>query len=401
MELKQQLFDTKGQQIYRSARLMRPRSALLTLIAWALLAASTLASASKNAPPVDPIHVNKCSRLLELTAFQLGYLRDEFKHNKSYTHEVKTTSIKDQCNGESCWAYSRLADLETKILVEKGRSISLSEHYVTTRYLQEHAAYALNHPDYRIEAGGWTSSVDGLIRKYGLIPSTAWKPRIDFEQNEHLSRLHYYMNGRVAQFYAAISAKKLSKAQKKQLQAEAKKDLRDLIAVYSGPIPETFEYKGKIYTPKTWAKRFLPKETKRPLFQVPRVEGAKRYASSQRPIEDLEQKIIDALSAGETPIINFETPFIFIDDTLGIMSIEAFHVPEGFAVPSRARRREIGLALPRHLSLVVGADVDPATGRLIKLKIKNSWGTRSGDDGYYHMYRDYFEQFLDAVYLRH
>lgn len=52
----------------------------------------------------------------------------------------------------------------------------------------------------------------------------------------------------------------------------------------------------------------------------------------------------------------------------------------------------------QHAVDIVGADLD-SNGRIIKLKIKNSWGTESGDGGFYHMYRDYFENFVTSIYV--
>ncbi len=377
---------------------MKPRSNLLTLIAWALLAASTVASAAKKALPADPAPVNRCRDLLTLDASELVSIRPDFKHNTSYTHEVDTTPIKDQCKSESCWVYSRLADLERKILDKTERKISLSEPYVIVRSLQMKALYALDHSGSSVKLSGEPTTADRVIRKYGLMPSKAWKPRIDFTQGSHLSRLTYYLNSRIAQFRE--ESKKANQEQKAQLAKEAKKDLLDLIEAYSGLLPQEFTYREKTYTPLTWAKKFLPKEADRPLDQVAGDLGAEKHTRSERPVEELEQKIISALKMGQTPIITFDVARIFIDHETGIMSLNAFYVPENFKNSSWTYRSKNGISFSRHLTLVVGADVDPSTGRLIKLKIKNSWGTQSGDDGYYHMYRDYFEQVLTAVYLR-
>ena len=50
-----------------------------------------------------------------------------------------------------------------------------------------------------------------------------------------------------------------------------------------------------------------------------------------------------------------------------------------------------------HVVVVTGYDLDQKTGKISKFKIKNSWGMKAGDNGYYHMYRDYFRVFVKAV----
>jgi bleomycin hydrolase len=52
-----------------------------------------------------------------------------------------------------------------------------------------------------------------------------------------------------------------------------------------------------------------------------------------------------------------------------------------------------------HAVEIVGADLTPE-GRVIKFKIKNSWGDERGDKGFFHMYQDYFRHFAQEVYFR-
>lgn len=48
--------------------------------------------------------------------------------------------------------------------------------------------------------------------------------------------------------------------------------------------------------------------------------------------------------------------------------------------------------------MIVGYDLDAVTGKVIKYKIQNSWGQKSGDQGFYHMYADYFRAFVNRIH---
>ena len=83
--------------------------------------------------------------------------------------------------------------------------------------------------------------------------------------------------------------------------------------------------------------------------------------------------------------------------SLGIMSVSGFAVPEdarmaGFSVLKGLQDFDDA----QHVAVIVGADLGP-DGRVVKFKLRNSWGADRGDRGFYHMYRDYFETFAYHV----
>jgi aminopeptidase C len=89
-----------------------------------------------------------------------------------------------------------------------------------------------------------------------------------------------------------------------------------------------------------------------------------------------------------------------MDTKLGILSLAAFHTPENFAVPPQPYRTEFGLDLGGYHAVdIIGVDLD-ASGKIRKLKIRNSWGAASGDHGDYHMYMDYFKAYASYLFFR-
>lgn len=198
------------------------------------------------------------------------------------------------------------------------------------------------------------------------------------------------------------------------LQDKARRELREILRAYTGPLPKKAELEGEVLTPRQLAKKLAPDHASHPLWVLPEVDllegNLKRESNiglaafprggtgSRESIEKMENRIIRALKSGQSVTLAYENNTLFVDRPTGILSLEAFNTPEGFSPPKRLYRNAFMRGSGFHAVDVVGADLDEK-GRIIKLKIKNSWGEDSGDKGYYHMYRDYFEHFVTSLYI--
>lgn len=353
-----------------------------------------------------------------LSSQELGEISPEFlkKHSDSYSHEVSTGKVSDQCNYGSCWVHARLSHIEGLTQQLTGKSIKLSRQYLIAQSLLDRIDAALESPYRPISAGGNAYTADRLTRDYGLVPDdpSVWKPRINFQKSPHAGRLIYFLNARAAKFH--MDAKDLTPESKAYLDLQdiARKEMRDILKTYTGTLPRKFEFQGETYTPKSFSKTLIPKYNPKPLWVFPETEqlsgNLKSEAldsvsplpsytkASRESIEKMEKRIIKAIQSGQSVTLSYENIPSFSDRDSGILSLEAFNTPAGFRPPSRTFRETFQDAGGHHAVDVVGVDLD-AEGRIIKLKIKNSWGTDSGDNGYYHMYRDYFEHFVTSIYL--
>ncbi|MGZ3697930.1 MAG: C1 family peptidase [Bdellovibrionota bacterium] len=353
---------------------------------------------------------------LRLTASELARVRKDFAHNARYTIELKTTPIRNQCQFGDCWIFGTVAQLEQKYLAKTGKITNLSEMHLNSMSLREKALDALETRFGQLEQGGEYSGAKFLIKKHGLIPESVWKPRIPFDQPPHVNRLMTFLDSRIARYHQdfALAASKTARA---KLLSAARKDVLKILEDYTGPIPETFKFEGKTYTPKQFAKRYLNQSDYQPTIEIspkrsetlpPKLRriankaGPGLYAnadpwmsgaSMQIPMDALENMIVEELRQGRSVPLAFEVNDAFLDNRRGIMSLSAFHVPEGFKPPPRIYRNTFGLAGGGHEVAIVGVDLDK-DGRVIKFKIKNSWGKKYGDLGFYHMYRDYFEAYV-------
>jgi aminopeptidase C len=112
----------------------------------------------------------------------------------------------------------------------------------------------------------------------------------------------------------------------------------------------------------------------------------------------LEQVIVSELDKGKPVWIAINWKGQFVDKKTGVMSLAAFHTPfEDFKFDRNYEdtyRERAG-----HAVVITGYDMGP-DGKVTKFKVHNSWGAKpgeSGDSGVFHMYRDYFENFISHV----
>lgn len=361
----------------------------------------------------------KCLKhFLKLSAGELRYPDPDFlkQHNDKYSLELKPSAVSDQCGYGSCWIHARLANIEERVLNKTGKDVKLSRQFLIVQSLMDRIDSALESPISIVFQGGSAAYADKLIKRYGLVPDDplVWKPKVNFEKAPHAGRLTYYLNARAAQFH--VDAKDLVPESKTylELQDKARKDMRDILKAYTGPLPKKIEVGGQSITPKAFAKSLEKDGASKPLWVFPEVEplsgNLKKESSigpaplpssapsSRESLEKIEARIIRSLQRGQSVTLSYENNTLFVDRDTGIMSLQAFNTPEGFTPPSRLYRDAFLSGSGYHAVDIVGVDLD-SSGKISKLKIKNSWGESAGDGGFYHMYRDYFLHFMNSIYV--
>lgn len=88
---------------------------------------------------------------------------------------VGSTPVKDQGNGELCWAYAMLATMESEHLA-KGDSVNLSVAYLTRMLLQDKATeYYLSSGRKSINMRGMAPMLPHYIYKYGIVPYDSYE----------------------------------------------------------------------------------------------------------------------------------------------------------------------------------------------------------------------------------
>jgi len=120
----------------------------------------------------------------------------------------------------------------------------------------------------------------------------------------------------------------------------------------------------------------------------------KTISASLDVVEETARALLDQ---GRNVYLSYDHSSDFVDVPTGTMSIGAFNLPPGAGPMTRKQRAYFKVAPGGHAVQIVGYDLNPKTNKVSRWKIKNSWGDKMGDAGYFHMYRDFFRAFVMSV----
>ncbi len=162
--------------------------------------------------------------------------------------ENPVTSIKNQNNSGTCWAYSSYAFLESEILKKHPEmtDIDLCESFLVSKTYVDRADRAIRtHGDASFSQGGsFYDAIFGMER-YGLMPEgTMPYPKTLY--GDSLFNFTSFFPPREAHVGA------IAKSSAKKINPIWRKDVQGMVDNYFGQAPAEFEYKGKKYTPQSF-----------------------------------------------------------------------------------------------------------------------------------------------------
>ena len=193
------------------------------------------------------VYVLALALVMSSTAFAQKKNKNQKEDKKEYqftlVKENPVTSVKDQNRSGTCWAYSALSYIESEILKAGKGEYDLSEMWIVRNaYMEKAERYIRFHGSATFAEGGAFQDIPYIIKKYGVVPEEVYRG------------LNY---GTDAPDFSSVSpvlesfVKAL--AQSKKLTTNWREALNALLDSYFGPVPEKFTYKGKEYTPKSFA----------------------------------------------------------------------------------------------------------------------------------------------------
>lgn len=165
--------------------------------------------------------------------------------------ENPITSIKNQSRAGTCWCYSSMAFLESELLRMGKGEYDFSEMYTVFHTYQDRADMAVRtHGDASFSQGGSFYDVIYGMEAFGLVPEEEMLPGVMY--GDTLSN-HSELSALTDAMVAAVAKGNLRKLQSDdQNNMLWKKAVAAVHEVYLGKCPETFTYKGKEYTPKSF-----------------------------------------------------------------------------------------------------------------------------------------------------
>lgn len=160
-------------------------------------------------------------------------------------HTVKTTSVKDQNKSGTCWCFAGTSFFEDEILRQGGDSLDLSEMFTVWHTYDEKAErFVRNYGGVNFAPGGSLIDVAHVWKKYGAVPEEVYTG-LQYGEDKHV---HGELDGILSAMLNVIVKKPNKKISKAWRTAE-----RGVLDAYLGKLPESFTYKGKKYTPQSFA----------------------------------------------------------------------------------------------------------------------------------------------------
>lgn len=188
--------------------------------------------------------------VLFATSVSAADQKEAAKANKPVFTIVKEnpiTSIKDQNRSGTCWDYSTLSFFEAEILKKTGKTYDLCESFVANKNYMDRAKTVVRmHGDAQFSQGGSAYDVLYVLKNYGICPQDAM-PFPGSLTGDSLYNFNEFFSV-MEPYVKAVATNKAPK-----ISNQWKQGLQSILDAYLGKCPESFTYKGKTYTPKSFA----------------------------------------------------------------------------------------------------------------------------------------------------
>ena len=322
---------------------------------------------------------------LSLNTFSQKY---DFQINK----DIEATPVVAQQNTGTCWSFSTTSFLEAEIIRMKGLKIDLSEMYnVRNIYMDKADNYVMRQGKAQFGEGGLNHDVINSARKYGIALQSDFSGKINptdkYDHSKMVAELEEILKKAVAESpakypnwkadYSAVLDKYMGNVNQvkpinsQKIAADYKIELNDYLTITS-------------FTHEPTYSKFI--------LNIP--DNFANGSFYNLPLDEFVQNIDYALDNGFTLALDSdvsETTFsgskgiaVIPEKTEDAMAILDEIKPEKKISPEfRQEEFENYNTMDDHLMHIVGKAKDQKGN--VYYKVKNSWGTQSGRDGFVYM----------------
>ena len=218
---------------------------------------------------------------------------------------LPATSVKDQARAGTCWSWSGISFFESEMIRMGKEPIDLSAMYIVRHaYSDKATKFVRLHGSMNFAVGGAFCDVMHVVKNYGIVPMDVYMGLNYGEPNHAFGEIDDVLAGYIN---AVI------KNSNKKLSTAWKKGFDGILDAYLGEEPEKFEYKGKEYTPRTFADEVvglnmddyvsLTSFTHHPFYSQFAIEVPDNWLwgmSYNLPIDELAQVMSNAIDNGYT-----------------------------------------------------------------------------------------------------
>lgn len=193
-----------------------------------------------------------------LPSFAQDDLINKVKNNGSDTQgefkfetivDIEATPVKNQGRSGTCWSYATTSFVESEMIRKGKKPVDLSEMFtVRMVYWDKALKYVRLHGNLNFAQGGALPDVLYVLKKYGAVPDSVYAGlNYGTESNNH-GELEALLKAQLDQVIKNPNGK-LSKSWKVAFEAT--------LDAYLGAYPKEFEWKGKTYTPRSFADEYV------------------------------------------------------------------------------------------------------------------------------------------------
>lgn len=160
--------------------------------------------------------------------------------------DLPATSIKDQHRSGTCWSFSGVSFLESEMIRMGKEPVDFSEMFIVRHcYADKAEKYVRLHGHLNFGPGGAFHDVLYVLKNYGAVPENVY-PGLDYGTEKHV---HMEMDEVLKNYVDGVIENK-----NRELTTAWHQGFEGILDAYLGELPSTFEYKGKEYTPESFAK---------------------------------------------------------------------------------------------------------------------------------------------------
>jgi bleomycin hydrolase len=352
-------------------------------------------------------------------------------------------AIADQQRSGRCWLFAGLNTLRPGVIArQKMKDFMLSQAYeqfynqlevannslelaITLRHEPLHSRRLDTLMKNLISDGGDWNYVRALIQKYGAVPESVMP---DDYAAAHTGDMAKLLQTRLDQAVIAIRAATATNddvVKLRALKTGALQDIYKILVLCLGKPPEQFSWRyetknGKVtplktYTPQSFRKEFLDEDLDRyvSLANYPgqpmhaHLEWAWQRNLADQPNMEAVNITMEEMTAMTLNSVLADQPVWFAADAGGEGDREKGLWLKGVEDQSdlfgldfslgKAERLAYDGGAPNHAMVITGVDV--RAGTPVKWKVENSWGKKSGNDGWFVIDQKWFDQHVYQVII--
>ncbi len=219
---------------------------------------------------------------------------------------LDANAVQNQGQTGTCWSFSSMSFFESELIrMGKGKEFNLAEMYIARKaYPLKADNYIRMHGRANMAEGGGFSDVVNVIRRYGMVPEEVYTGKKNPKDPHNHAVLEATLKG-------IVNAAADDKNSKIDFEA-THQAVEAACDAFLGKAPEKFTYKGKEYTPKSYAEStginpddyvFLTSYTHHPFYSKFTLEVPDNWNWDQMynlPLNEFQEVMHNAINTGFT-----------------------------------------------------------------------------------------------------